>query len=76
MATIYVHVINERTGDNCAGVDVTIMFSRFLRGWLKAQTDAGGIAEFRDATPGDAVIYVKGKSVYEGAVSGRVRVFV
>ncbi|MBM3215940.1 hypothetical protein FJZ36_13595 [Candidatus Poribacteria bacterium] len=76
MANVYVLVINERTGDDCPGVEVTIVFSGWLRGWLKARTDADGIAELRDVTPGDAVIYVRGKSVYDGYVSGRVRVFV
>jgi hypothetical protein len=76
MSNADVRVMNKRTGDDCAGVEVTIIFSGILRGWLKARTDADGIAEFSDAIPSDAVIYVKDRPVHDGNDSGRVHMFV
>ena len=66
MIVIYV----TKYGKPASGVRVTLSFSGVGRlGHDEGRTDSDGQAAFRQ-DPGDGTIYVDGKDVYRGRISG------
>ena len=65
---IVVHV--SKYGKPASGVPVTLSFSGVTRlGHAEGRTDSKGQAAF-SKDPGDGTIYVDGREVYSGRVSG------
>lgn len=71
-----VKVVEKSTGKPAYYKKVGVIFSGFFRGSTKdIYTDRDGEAHF-DYDNGRGTIYVQGKKVYEGEISGRKIVYI
>ncbi len=72
---ITVKVIRQSSGTPLKGVRVTLSFSGLLRGNATEMTDGNGNANFSNET-GSGTIYVNGKEVYKGKLSGLIPIYI
>jgi hypothetical protein len=73
---VTVRVLYGDTGKAAERAKVSLGFSGLLRGVTRDEfTDRNGDAHF-DAEPGTGKVFVKGKKVHEGYLSGRVIVYI
>lgn len=72
-----VQVISSGSGKPVSGKRVSVSFDALLRGGGTGDqyTDSQGEVHFNN-DPGDGTVYVNGKSVHKGRISGRVVVYV
>ena len=72
---VSVKVVSKSSGKPVKGAKVSIGFG-FLSGITSAKfTDSSGEAHF-DASPGEGTVYVNGREVKKGHLSGMVVVYV
>jgi protocatechuate 3,4-dioxygenase beta subunit len=64
---ITIHVQNTRTNNFATGAKVTLSDSV---GQRKATTNSSGDASFPTAKPGTYTVYVEGRQVYSGPITG------
>ena len=73
---VTVKVLYGDTGKAAESAKVSLGFSGLLRGVTRDEfTDRNGDAHF-DAEPGTCKVFVKGKKVHDGHLSGRVIVYI
>lgn len=77
MLMISVKVINKSTGKPVQGKRVSVMFDGVLRagGTGDQYTDSQGDVHFSNE-PGNGKVYVDGRVVEQGRISGRVIVYI
>jgi hypothetical protein len=73
---ITVKVCYANTGKSADTIKVALGFDGILRGVSEDQwTDSDGEAHF-DHKPGDGKVFIRGSTVYQGYLSGRVIVYI